>query len=345
MDRPSDGSRLEREDLIRFALEALGLERSASVEVSALDVRGSDRTFYRMRTREGQTAVLVHYDPNRIENTYYFEAASFLREKEIAVPRVFGHDKERCLIVMEDLGDQDLWYFRKAPWEIREPLYKKTLNVAQRLHRIRKDDVPSQRVRVMEAFGPSLYRWERDYFKQYFVKSICGIELDVPFQQELEQELSDLAEKLCEREGVLIHRDLQSQNVMVRGEEVFLIDFQGMRFGNPLYDLGSLLCDPYVEFSDSEREELLAFYYSSSGGGSSWLHFSKAFWEASAQRLMQALGAYGFLAKKKGLSAFLQHVPPGLSRLGQASSAASLSCLHALCRRCQRRWEELGKRR
>lgn len=345
MDRPSDVSNLEREDLIRFALEVLGLERSVSVEVSALEVRGSDRTFYRMRTGEGQTAVLVHYDPKRVENRYYFEAASFLREKDIAVPRVFGHDKERCLIVMEDLGDRDLWYFRKAPWEIRELLYKKTLIVAQRLHCIRKEDVASQRVRVMEAFGPSLYRWERDYFREYFVKSICGIELTVPFGQELEQELSGLAEKLCEREGGLIHRDLQSQNVMVREEEIFLIDFQGMRFGNPFYDLGSLLCDPYVEFSDPERVELLAFYYSSSGGESSWLHFSKAFWEAAAQRLMQALGAYGFLATKKGLSTFLQYVPSGLSRLEQASSAASLYRLHDLCCRCQRRWEELQLRR
>ena len=78
---------------------------------------------------------------------------------------------------------------------------------------------------------------------------------------ELEVELSGLAERLEGTRRSLVHRDLQSQNVMIRNGEPFLIDFQGMRFGSPFYDLGSLLCDPYVEFSSGELDELLSFYY------------------------------------------------------------------------------------
>ncbi len=64
-----------------------------------------------------------------------------------------------------------------------------------------------------------------------------------------------------ETPSVLVHRDLQSQNVMiVNGEPVF-IDFQGMRLGSPFYDLGSLLYDPYVEIGEAERVALLKYYY------------------------------------------------------------------------------------
>jgi aminoglycoside/choline kinase family phosphotransferase len=123
---------------------------------------------------------------------------------------------------------------------------------------------------------------------------------------------------------------------MIRDGEPFLIDFQGMRFGNPFYDLGSLLCDPYVIFSEGERDELLFFYYGLSKGDLDQASFRNYFWQASAQRLMQALGAYGFLSLKKGLKAFLDHIPAGLRNLHHAAQAASLPLLQELSLSCQR---------
>jgi hypothetical protein len=67
---------------------------------------------------------------------------------------------------------------------------------------------------------------------------------------------------------------------MIRDGEPFLIDFQGMRFGSPFYDLGSLLCDPYVNLSDSERGELLSFYYGLSKSDLDLATFQNTFWEA-----------------------------------------------------------------
>jgi aminoglycoside/choline kinase family phosphotransferase len=123
---------------------------------------------------------------------------------------------------------------------------------------------------------------------------------------------------------------------MIRDGEPFLIDFQGMRFGSPFYDLGSLLCDPYVIFSRSERNELLSFYYGLAKWDLDWATFQNHFWEASAQRLMQALGAYGFLGLKKGLKTYLEHIPAGLQNLQHAAShATNLPYLQELSVTCQ----------
>jgi len=139
-----------------------------------------------------------------------------------------------------------------------------------------------------------------------------------------------------------VHRDLQSQNVMLWQDEPYLIDFQGMRFGSRFYDLGSLLCDPYVTFSPAERGELLLFYYRLSDEELDWKSFQNAFWEASAQRLMQALGAYGFLGLAKGLKNYLTHVPAGLRNLrAAAENAESLPHLLDICTRCQRAYSAL----
>jgi len=332
-----------QEDMIGFARQTLGLSASISLKISPLEGRGSDRTFFRLKWSRKDSAILVHYDSKRIENTYYADIAVFLREIDIPTPRLIRHDPAGCLIIMEDLGDTDLWSFRKTDWETRRVLYQKTLAIVHRLHSFPKDDFPSGRVRLMEGFGPDLYRWERDYFKDHFVTDVCGIKLGPSFERELEAELSALADRLAGTMRCLVHRDLQSQNVMIRDGEPFLIDFQGMRFGSPFYDLGSLLCDPYAIFSKGEQDELLSFYYGLAKWNLDWATFQNHFWEASAQRLMQALGAYGFLGLKKGLKTFLEHTPAGLQNLQYAASqAAILPRLRELSSTCQRVAEKKG---
>jgi len=71
-----------------------------------------------------------------------------------------------------------------------------------------------------------------------------------------------------------------------------------MRQGCLFYDLGSLICDPYVTFEDGERNELLDFYYELMKPSYNRDEFVHNFWMGSVQRLLQALGAYGFLGLK-----------------------------------------------
>ncbi len=325
-----------REEMIRFCRESLGLPESVTLNILPLEGRGSDRAFFRVRWNRKDSSILAHYDPRRVENTYYAGIAEFLRENEIPVPRLIGHAPSACLLLMEDLGNTDLWALRETPWENRRPLYQKTLSVARRLHSLPEKGFPSGRVKLMESFGPDLYRWERDYFREHFVGNVCGIKLGPSLERELELELSTLAERLSKSMRCLVHRDLQSQNVMIRDGDPFLIDFQGMRFGNLFYDLGSLLGDPYVNFHDREREELLFFYYGMMEGSLDRTSFANEFWEASAQRLMQALGAYGFLGLRKGLKDYLGHIPAALGNLHLAASkTASLPRLLDLSQACR----------
>ncbi len=323
--------------MIDFARESMGLPESSSCELVPLAVRGSDRSFFRFIWNNKDSAILVHYDPKRIENCYYADISLFLHSVGVPVPRLIRQDRTECLMLMEDMGKTDLWSFKNDTWEMRRKLYQKTLHIVHKLHSIPEDGFPAQRVRLMERFGPDLYLWEREYFREHFVSAVCGIEYGLPLKGELETELSALAGRLEGTKSVLVHRDLQSQNIMIYNEEPFLIDFQGMRFGSPFYDLGSLLCDPYVDFSVSEIEELLSFYYNISKQNLVWPAFRGYFWEAAVQRLMQALGAYGFLGLSKGLTSFLAHIPAALSNLHRAASqVTSLPLLNDLSQSCRR---------
>ncbi len=115
---------ISKDDMIGFARGALGLSESISMELSTFDGRGSDRTFFRLKWNRKDSVILVHYDPKRVENTYYADIAAFLRDIGVPIPQLIRHDPAGCLIVMEDLGDTDLWSLRKSPWETRRALYR-----------------------------------------------------------------------------------------------------------------------------------------------------------------------------------------------------------------------------
>ena len=327
---------VRQDDPIAFARDALGLPQETEIDCAPLGTRGSDRAYFRLRWKTDQTAILVRYDRGRVENGYFAEIAAFLAEIGVSVPRVICHDPAACLLVLEDLGAVDLWSLRGASWDVRGPLYRKTLALAHRLHSHPADRFPAARVRLADAFGPDLYRWERTYFKNNFVERLCGITIDPSFAIDLEDELAGLAQRIRASGRSLVHRDLQSQNVMIRDGEPFLIDFQGMRFGSPFYDLASLLCDPYVEFTEDEEGGLLSFYYGLAKKEEDWAEFVRRFREASIQRLMQALGAYGFLGLEKGLKEYLDHVPAAVRNLRRAvDRVAGCRRLQELLARCE----------
>ena len=327
------------ESLVRFAAEALGAEDYRTLQLVPLTARGSDRSFFRLTGNASQSYIAIHYDPARMENSYYAAITEFLSGIGIPVPELIGHDVESHFMLMEDLGNTDLWSFRNEPWDVKHGLYEKTLAVAARLHSFPAKDFPSHRVKLMEEFSPRLYHWERDYFRENFVALACGIEPGREFAVKLEEELSALAGRLLATGPCLVHRDFQSQNVMIRDGKPYLIDYQGMRLGSPFYDLASMLSDPYVALSTPEIRELLHYYHEISGSQMDRMAFEDLFWDASAERLMQALGAYGFLGIRKGLAPFLAHIPAGIVNLRRALSHASLlPCLGELMESCGKTW-------
>ena len=253
------------------------------------------------------------------------------------MPQIIAQDTELHFILLDDLGDIDLWSQRSLPWEQRRQYYFQVLRQIRKLHAFDPAQLPSG-LQLAESYSEKLYRWEQNYFLENFVGAVCRLELAPAFTRDLERELNELIDRLQKIEPSLIHRDLQSQNIMLKNGQAVLIDFQGMRRGCLFYDLGSLICDPYVTLTGEQQDELISFYYDLMMPSYSRREFVHNFREASAQRLMQALGAYGFLGLKKNKPDFLKHVDPGINNLSAAAaSVETLPVLRELAGRCIRK--------
>ncbi len=323
-----------QQEIMQFLRDSLGLGQNAAVRLTPVVKGGSDRAFYRAACHQG-SFMFMWYDPARTENNYYVSILKFLSEIGLRVPNLIGYDPELHFVIMEDLGEEDLWSYREAAWPKRKQLYEATLSEILKLHSFKIASFQEKNITLMPAFDTALYRWEQDYFKDHFVSRVCGIDLGQAEAGALALELSRLGSELAQGEPCLVHRDLQSQNVMVREGWPAIIDFQGMRIGNALYDLGSLLYDPYSGLKEGERMELLRIYHGRTGVSLPFARFEALFRKAASQRLMQALGAFGFLGVVRGMKSFLDHIPQGVGNLVDASRRAGcLPVLNGLAARC-----------
>lgn len=293
------------------------------IQIEPLEKGGSDRKYYRIAMRGEGSLILVKYGGQREENRHYCDIARFLASIGVRAPAIYHHDPGEGLIWMEDLGADDLWLFRDEPWSVREPLYRGALEEIVRLHTRGHLVTGPGLPRFQIAFDADLYRWEQNYFFENCATRYFGIPpaaLDAGGASR--GRLGEIAGQLAALPRVLVHRDFQSQNIMILDGRACLIDFQGMRPGLAAYDLASLLYDPYVRLAPAEREELLecaADLYARAGAPAG-ADFRALFDLCALQRLMQALGAYGFLGLVKNHPQFLAHIPPALGSLREVAA-------------------------
>jgi len=289
----------------------------AEIKISPIQKGGSDRKFYRIRCSAEQALILVKYNLEREENRHYVPIANFLGTHGIRVPEIYFHDPDEGLIWLEDLGECDIYSYRQESWLVRRAFYESALDQIATLHALPESVCVEMKEHLPAEFDAGLYRWEQNYFFKNCLGRYFKIDKVKLAPVAALPALQEIAQLLASFPRVLVHRDFQSQNIIMRNGQAYLIDFQGMRPGLPYYDLASLLYDPYVDLAEAERTELIAYYRSRQleNGITIDGDFDLKLRLCAMQRLMQALGAYGFLGLVKGHKHFLQHVPAAMKSL------------------------------
>jgi aminoglycoside/choline kinase family phosphotransferase len=253
----------------------------------------------------------------REENRHYVAIAKFLETHGIRAPKIYYHDPDEGLIWIEDLGERDLFSYRGESWLVRRAFYESALDEVARLHRVPETESNAIRDELPAEFNAALYLWEQNYFFENCLGRHFKIDNVKLAALATLPALCEIAERLAGLPRVLVHRDFQSQNILMRNGQAYLIDFQGMRPGLAQYDLASLLYDPYVDVASEERDELIAYYREQQirNGFNVNGEFDSTLRLCAIQRLMQALGAYGFLGLVKGHKQFLEHIPAAVKSL------------------------------
>lgn len=310
---PSLPPPMPTEAILSTARQFLGVDPTVPITLVPIKRGASGRTIVRVKTPVHEPFIGIHWTEEREDNEQFIPVGHFLRQSKLRVPEILHERPRHRVALVEDLGDADLLSLKDRPFAERLPLYRSAFEQVDKLFYAK----PPKDFHLMPPFDAELYRWEQEYFFEHLVEDFLGMDASPLLENPVFREM---AEKLGTVARHLVHRDFQSQNLMVRDGKVWLIDFQGLRRGRQEYDLASLVFDPYMNHSAAEREALLELWEEIADERPE----PTLFHQCAAQRLMQALGAYGNILRNRGDEWYRPHIATAARLLGEAAAGTPL---------------------
>lgn len=281
---------------------------AAGFTLERLTGHGSDRRFWRLG-QDDWSAIAMVSPPSDPEFSRFLAIAEFL-----GAPAILLVDEPAHAVLMADLGATQLYDLASGSQALPVTEYHKAVDAILALQALTPRAPRECPVAVDRCLDRAALRAETEYFQEQFLAGYCG-------QQDssgLAKELTELATLVASFPVALIHRDFQSQNILVHAGEIRLVDFQGMRLGPLTYDLASLVWDPYVALPAELRADLVARFAAGCGGAvqaSAGPSIGSMTVAAGLQRVMQALGAFAYLGQVKKKTGFLRHITAGVEHL------------------------------
>lgn len=299
--------------ILSTARQFLAVDPTIPVTLEPIKRGASGRTIVRIKSPIHEPFIGIHWTEEREDNSHFIPVGHFLRKCRLRVPEIIHENAKRRVALVQDLGDVDLLSLKDRPFAERLPYYRSALEQVDKLFYAK----PPKDFELMPPFDAALYRWEQNYFFDHLVEEYLGMDAG-PLRND--PVFTALAEKLGTGARHLVHRDFQSQNLLIKDDQVWLIDFQGLRRGRQEYDLASLIFDPYLDHSAEEREELLKVWEDIADERPE----TTLFHQCAAQRLMQALGAYGNILKNRGDEWYRPHIATAARLLREVTAGTDL---------------------
>lgn len=335
-------------DLIALAGHLLGEPttswNAATVQVTVLVPDGSSRRFFQLRGPGDRHPIAIL--PPENDQRGLAEAIAFdrigrhLRRHDVPTPEIHAFDPATGLVLCEDLGERRLFE------QVAAQGPEQTLGFYEQTVR----RLAQMQVRAADGFDPAWCwdtpRYDRQLMREresdYFLRACCTDLLGIAFdRQAVEAECARLADEAAlAPAGFFLHRDFQCRNIMLTGDTVRFIDFQGGRLGPLAYDLASLLLDPYAALPQAMQEHLMEVYLNGLQNEIPYKteQFRREYLVLALQRNLQILGAFAFLSQVRQKPFFAHYLRPALASLEtllaqpEAAGYAALQTLTGQCR-------------
>jgi aminoglycoside/choline kinase family phosphotransferase len=285
-------------------------------EVVPIASGASIRRFYRVRTAEDRSLVLVDYGLPFEDETDDVRVGRIFREAGLRVAEIRDLSAAAGCLLVEDLGDTSLQAAVIAAGRLTDGARRLLEQAVILAAQVAVRGTPALE-RSARRSGPSLdaerFRFEMDFFLEHYAGGLR----DCPSPPaELREALHALADRAAETPlRVLCHRDFHSRNLMLPpGGGLAMVDIQDARWGPDTYDLASLLCDAYIDIHDDWIDPLVDLYRATlrepppEG-------FASRLDRVSAQRMIKALGTFGYQATVRGETCYADAVARTVSRL------------------------------
>lgn len=310
------GHELLSEDVCQFIKKNL-----EGFEFQVLQLAGdaSARKYFRIIHNQ-QTYVLMLWEPFVAENYPFLSVLRHFEKSGVNVPKVIAVAEHLGVILLEDLGDLTLErkFWESAQQETSWPFYQKALDEIIKIHTTATKLSHKTTAKEIQ-FDTAKFMWEMNYAKEHLLEGVLKITMSESQKIDLEKVFTDFCEKLHHEPKVICHRDYHSRNLMLKLNQMYVIDFQDARLGPIQYDLVSLIKDSYVDISDSYAEQMLNYYFENTNFLKDFNISKDQFYYMyeiqSVQRCFKACGSFASFMNMRGDRRYLKYLTPTLKKV------------------------------
>ena len=278
-------------------LEWLGVEKP---DLQALHGDASARSYYRIQNDD--RGMVMDASQNKESVPIFIGVAMRLMDAHVRIPKIKSFELHKGFIFLEDVGSTHLLDKCVEGVDAR-PFYDKAIETL-----VKVQTTPSK---GLEPYDENFLLEEMNLMTQWYLKEYLGTTLECLEGRMLLESFSLIAkEVLSQPQGIFVHRDYHSRNLMLDSDgEIVVIDFQDAKEGALTYDLVSLLRDAYVKLDTRELRRLILLFRDLKGLDVEDETFMRWFDFTGLQRHIKILGIFTRLAIRDGKKQYLNDIP------------------------------------
>ena len=282
-------------------------------KIKAITGDASFRKFYRVSVNK-KNQIIVFAKKEKFKNLVAYSAInSFLRKNKLLAPKLYGHNYKKGVISIEDFGD--LSYYKVLKKKRKKlDIYKKLINQLIKIQKIKK----KKKIRnilnkyyYIDTYSKKHLVEESDLFFDWYLPMFFKKSKILKIRNKSKKILLKIYNKINLPNTCFVHRDYHAQNLMKVGKKIGLIDTQDALYGNPTYDLASLIDD--VRIKTTKKLKKSAYEYYIKKGSKKYTISSEKFLEdfniLSVQRSLKIIGIFSRLYKRDNKKNYLKFIP------------------------------------
>ncbi len=298
--------------------------------ITKLHGDASYRTYFRATLEDGRTFILMKMplgkasaseEITNFNGTHkelpFINVARFLKSHGINVPEVRRYYEDDHIMILDDLGDNIMAKIVEGGGDdVRQAWYRRAVDLLIELQKKTSVSHKFECVALQRSFDATLLNWEFDHFLEYGIEERRLKKMGDADRDLFVKETRKISAAISELPYGFTHRDFQSRNILIVGDDLYLIDFQDALMGPAAYDLVSLLRDSYVKLSEPLLDRLIEYYCDKKGRDCKT--FRHEFDLVTCQRKLKDAGRFVYIDRVKKNPDFLKYIPTSLGYVQSA---------------------------
>ena len=271
----------------------------------------SFRKFYRYKKNK-QNSIVVFSKKEKFKNLVIYELINrILIKNKIKAPKLLSENIKKNYIIIEDLGNYTIYQKIKNNTINRKTIYKRIVELLLKIQKIRIKKIKdiNKKYYVIPKYTNKLMFQEVELFLRWYVPKFYNGAEKKKINKLLKKNIKNLIKKIKLPNKTFVHRDFHVSNLIFNKKKISIIDTQDALYGNPAYDLASLVDDVRLKTDNKMKSLIYDYFLKKQKKKYDNEEFKNDFNILSVLRNLKIIGIFSRLSKRDDKNKYLKFIP------------------------------------